>query len=70
MYIVIRELKSNKGNVIEETNTILIKIITYYQKLYTTQHISSAKMDEYVKEINIQILKESDTRGPQALTVT
>ena len=32
---VIKELKSNKENVIEGTNAILGEMITYYQKLYT-----------------------------------
>ena len=36
------------------------QVITYYQKLYTTQNISSAKIDEYSSEINIPKLKESD----------
>ena len=40
---VIKELKSNEENVIEGTNVILGEMITYYKKLYTTQHISSAK---------------------------
>ena len=44
---VIKELKSNKENVIEGTNEILGEMITYYQKLYTTQNISSAKIEEY-----------------------
>ena len=44
---VIKELKSNEENVSECTNAILGDMITYYQKLYTTQNISSAKIDEY-----------------------
>ena len=46
-YNVIKELKSNEENVIEGTNAILGEMITYYQKLYTTQNISSAKIEEY-----------------------
>ena len=47
-------------NVIEGTNAILGEIIAYYQKLYTTQNVSPAKIDEYLSEINIPKLKESD----------
>ena len=35
-------------------------MITYYQILYTTQNISSVKIAEYLSEINIPKLKESD----------
>ena len=34
---VIKELKSNEENVSEGKNAILGEMITYYQKLYTTQ---------------------------------
>ena len=47
-HIVIKELKSNKENTIDGINAILGKIITFYHKLYTTQKISSAKIDRYL----------------------
>ena len=41
---VIKGLKSNEENVFEGTNEILGEMITYHQKLYTTQNIFSAKI--------------------------